>query len=80
MEEDSQPPEVARTEHWEKALGEFKELYFRRFGVSLSDEDATKKAVNLLTLCRLVFLPQDQERPEEERKGIIPTDSGGTTA
>lgn len=38
-----------------KAIEEYKELFFRRFGVRLSDEDATEQAGNLLRLYKAVY-------------------------
>jgi hypothetical protein len=40
-----------------KALTEFKEIYFKEYGVTLSNKDATKKAIKILVLMRAVYRP-----------------------
>jgi hypothetical protein len=41
-----------------KAIQEFKELYLRRYGVVLSDAEATDQAARLLRLYKAVYGPQ----------------------
>jgi len=55
----------------EKELEQFKRLYKKRWGESLSDKDALRKALYLLGLCRAVYgLPNvehiDNEKEENE--------------
>jgi len=40
-----------------EAIQEFKELYVKRFGEFLPDEEAERKAEKLLALFRAVYLP-----------------------
>lgn len=40
-----------------EAVDEFKKLYFKKYGTKLSNEEATKKAVNLLTLVKAIYRP-----------------------
>ncbi len=49
----------------EKAVQEFQELYFRRFGVKLSDAEAREQAGNLLRLYRILLIPSG---PKEDPK------------
>jgi len=47
-----------------KCLDEFQKIYFEEFGVKLSDEEATKAAIDLLNLMRVITKPL----PEEAKK------------
>lgn len=41
----------------EQAIKEFKEIYLKEEGVALSDEEATKKATNMLNLFKTLSKP-----------------------
>jgi len=45
-----------------QAVGEFQEIYLRRYGVSLSETDAEEMAANLLNLYRAVYTPSNMKR------------------
>jgi hypothetical protein len=49
----------------EKAIKEFKELYFQRYGVELSDAEARQQAGNLLNLYRVLLAPEACQEEEE---------------
>lgn len=40
-----------------KAITDFKKIYFKKFGVNLTDGEANEKGIELLTLFRLVYRP-----------------------
>ena len=44
----------------DKAVVEFKELYFKRYGISLSDVEAKEQAINLLNLYRAILKEKDE--------------------
>ena len=44
----------------DKAVVEFKELYYKRYGISLSDVEAKEQAINLLNLYRAVLKEKDE--------------------
>jgi len=41
----------------EQAIKEFKEIYLKEEGIALSDEEATKKATNMLNLFKALLKP-----------------------
>jgi len=41
----------------QKAINEFKRIYFEEFKVSLSDEEANQKGLELLQFIRLIYKP-----------------------
>jgi len=43
----------------QKAIEEFREIYFNKFGKQLSVEEATKKALNLIRLYKSILCPSD---------------------
>ena len=55
----------------EQALQEFKAIYKEHYGKDISDEEATKLAVNLLALFNVIYRPLKKEWVEgvEPRKG-----------
>lgn len=42
----------------QKAVQEFKELYKKRFGVELSDHEASDRANRLFKLYKVVYIPE----------------------
>ena len=40
-----------------KAIDEFKEIYFKKFGVQLTDEKANELGVELLEFFKLIYKP-----------------------
>lgn len=49
----------------DEAIEEFKQIYFDEVGIMLSDEDATRKAINLLNLFK-VLTGRDREGDNED--------------
>ncbi len=45
-----------------QAVGEFQEIYQRRYGVSLSETEASEMAANLLNLYRAVYTAPNMKR------------------
>ncbi len=41
----------------DKTVTDFQELYFRKTGQKISDEEANEKALNLLTFMKLIYKP-----------------------
>jgi hypothetical protein len=39
-----------------EALKEFKELYFQKFGIKLTDQEAEDKSINFLEFLKLILL------------------------
>lgn len=50
-----------------EAVEEFKSLYKKRFGEDLSNEDASKRANNLVNLFKVVYQPIPQTKESEEQ-------------
>jgi len=56
-----------------KAIEEFKRIYKKNYGVELSDEDATRRANNLVNLYKAVYsndiwtLPKNLNERKKER-------------
>jgi len=40
-----------------QAIAEFREIYFKRYGKTLTDEEATERATGLLSLYKAVYEP-----------------------
>ena len=40
-----------------KAIDDFKKIYFEEFKIKLSDEEANKKGIELLTFIKLIYKP-----------------------
>ncbi|MDD5721581.1 MAG: hypothetical protein PHT16_04055 [Candidatus Pacebacteria bacterium] len=47
----------------EKAIKEFKELYKKRYGVELSDQEASYRANNLFNLYKVTYMPNSIIEP-----------------
>lgn len=59
-----------------EALLEFKQIWVDEFGEEISDEIATEKAINLLTIFDAVYRPIRKERFDEyeyENKNVVKT-------
>ncbi len=41
-----------------KAIDDFKQIYFEEFKVTLSDDEADKKGLELLNLINLIYTPE----------------------
>lgn len=54
----------------EKALQEFKEIYREEYGEEISDEEALKLGINLLTIFDKVYRPVKREWAEELLKKL----------
>ena len=52
----------------EKAIQEFKELYKKRYGVELSDQEASYRANNLFNLYKVTYMPESIIKPESPNK------------
>lgn len=52
----------------EKAIQEFKELYKKRFGKELSDQEASYRANNLFNLYKVTYMPESIIEPEPPNK------------
>jgi len=52
----------------EKAIQEFKELYKKRYGVELSDQEASYRANNLFNLYKVTYMPGLIIEPELPKK------------
>ncbi len=46
----------------QQAISEFRELYLKKFGRTLTDEEATEKANGLLNLYKVVFQTPNMKR------------------
>lgn len=46
----------------EQALIKFKELYFKKYNIQLSDEEATEQAISLLNLMKVLTKPKKKEQ------------------
>jgi hypothetical protein len=46
-----------------EAINQFKKIYLKEFGVSLSDQEATQKAYDLINLFRVVTKPSVRTNP-----------------
>jgi hypothetical protein len=55
----------------EKAIQEFKELYKKRYGVELSDQEASYRANNLFNLYKVTYMPDSIIEPGLSQKVII---------
>ena len=54
-----------------KSLEKFKEIYKKRFGIELSNQDTLKKAIKCLRLVELVYKPitkEDYDSLQKRRK------------
>jgi len=51
-----------------EAVEEFKEIYEKRFGEELSDQDALEKASKLLRLMEIIYKPMTQKEYDEVQK------------
>lgn len=54
----------------EKAIKEFKELYKKRCGKKLSDQEASYRANNLFNLYKVTYMPDSIIEPELPKKVI----------
>lgn len=52
----------------EKAIQEFKELYKKRYGVELSNEEASGRANRLFKLYKVTYMPGSIIEPELPKK------------
>ncbi len=50
-----------------EAIKKFKDLYKKKFGEDLSDEDASRHANNLVNLIKVVYKPIPQTKESEEQ-------------
>jgi len=50
----------------EKAIKEFKEIYFKEYNVMLSDVEAQDKAQRVLTFFKIVYRPIPDDEPSIE--------------
>jgi hypothetical protein len=57
----------------QKAIEEFKELYFKRFKAQLSDAEATRRANNLFALYKITYMGE----PSVDNFKIKPTKNYG---
>lgn len=50
-----------------KAIKEFKEIYRKEFGKTISDEEAQEKGQKLLSLFKIIYrpIPEDYDKPDE---------------
>jgi hypothetical protein len=55
----------------QQAIQEFKELYKKRYGVELSDQEASHRANNLFNLYKVTYMPDSIIEPELHKKVII---------
>jgi len=55
----------------DQAIQEFKELYKKRYGVGLSDQEASRRADNLFNLYKVTYMPDSIIEPELHKKIII---------
>jgi hypothetical protein len=57
----------------EKAIQEFKELYKKRYGVELSDEEASGRANRLFKLYKVTYMPESiiEPVPPSKNKKLI---------
>jgi hypothetical protein len=51
-----------------KAVQKFKELYKKRFGKELSDQEASYRANNLFNLYKVTYMPESIIEPEPTKK------------
>lgn len=52
----------------EIAIEEFKEIYYKEFGTTISDEEAEEKGTNLISLFKIIYRPiPDEEEKKDER-------------
>lgn len=51
-----------------KAIKEFKEIYRKEFGETISDEDAEEKGQRLLSLFKIIYRPIPQDYDEHEKE------------
>jgi hypothetical protein len=54
-----------------QAIQEFKELYKKRYGVELSDQEVSRRANNLFNLYKVTYMPDSIIEPEFPKKVII---------
>lgn len=52
----------------QEAIEEFKELFKKRYGRELSDEEASKRANNLFNLYKTVYLPVIEFKIDKDGK------------
>lgn len=57
----------------EKALSKFKEIYQKEFGAQLTDEQASRKGLELLSFFKLIYRPIPKEDEEFFKLKIIKT-------
>ncbi len=55
----------------QKAVQEFKELYFKRFGLQLSDEEALEQSGRLLRLYKAVYGATGTDAAEESHEETL---------
>lgn len=55
----------------EKALKKFKQIYFMKYGIELTDEQATEQAVNLLSLMKILTRPKKKKKVIEQLGEIL---------
>lgn len=51
-----------------KAIDEYKEIYRREYGKTLTDEDAYEQASNLLRLFKVIYRPLPSEKKNKNSK------------
>ena len=51
------------------AIKEFKKIYLKEFGQTLSDEEAQEKGLNLLSLFKIIYraIPEDKKNREKDK-------------
>lgn len=51
-----------------KAIKEFKEIYYKEFGRTISDEEAQEKGQSLLSLFKIIYRPIPTEKNDRTKK------------
>ena len=54
----------------DRQIEEFKELYYQRFGVNISNEDARELGLQLIGLIRAAYKPIRKDEYEEVQKSL----------
>ncbi len=55
----------------EKALIKFKQIYYLKYGIELTDDQATEQAVSLLNLMKILTRPKKKKKAVEQLGEII---------
>lgn len=50
-----------------KALEEFKAIYFKEYGVNLTDEEALPLAINLVELMKIILKPIKKPKSDDDK-------------